>query len=264
MKKFGKKLISLFWGDEELKGGSALFITLVALSTVALIASNIAAGKSFSVFGWKIGDADIVLTCGVLCFPITYIISDLMSECYGYSASRRVTWLGFALNLFLDLIIIFTIIIPGANPYYQDVVGKGLETGFGFDFVSGNLGSLGILAASLLAFCVGSWLDDVVFEVMRKITVKKNKDTSSSGFHFCTRAIASSFAGEFIDSCIFIPLLYLLTNQFGSTIKSFPQLLAIIVIQVTIKTVYEIIVAPFTYWLSKKIKSYENRVKNNY
>lgn len=261
MKKFLKKMKSLFWGDEPLKGGSALFLTLTTLSTVALIASNIAAGKSFSVFGWHLGGAQIVLTCGVLCFPITYIISDLMSECYGYSASRRVTWLGFALNLFLDLVIICTIVIPGANPYYQDVVGKGLENGFGFDFVSGNLGSLGILIASLISFCVGSWIDDLVFEWIRKLSSRyDNKHATQgkrSGFKFCLRAIGSSFAGELIDSCIFIPLLYFFTNQFGATIISFSQLLAIILIQVSVKTLYEIIISPFTYWLSKKIKAYE-------
>lgn len=250
-----KKLKSLLWGDEKLKGGSAMFVLLVAMSSVALIASNIAAGKSFSVFGWSIGNAELVLTCGVLCFPVTYIISDVMSEVYGYSASRRVTWLGFALNLFTDVIIILTIIIPGANPYYQDVVGKGLETGFGFDFVSGNWGSLGILCASLLAFCVGSWIDDLVFEVIRKWTAKTGNNDKAS--KFCLRAILSSFAGELIDSMIFIPLLYLFTNQFGKTIKNFWQLLCIILIQVTIKTVYEIIISPVTYKIVTKLKKYE-------
>lgn len=254
-----RKIKSLFWGDEKLKGGSALFIILVAISTVALIASNIAAGKSFSVFGWQIGGADLVLTCGVLCFPVTYIISDLMSECYGYSASRRVTWLGFALNLFLDLIVIATVAIPGANFYYQEIVGKGLEAGFGFDFVSGNWGSLGILAASLIAFCVGSWVDDLAFEGIKRLTAKSDmkNGTQDNGFKFWMRAVGSSFLGELVDSLIFIPLLYLFTSQFGATITSFGQLMVIILIQVAIKTAYEIVVSPLTHVLAKKIKAYE-------
>lgn len=263
MKKFFSKLKSLLWGDEKLKGGSVIFVVLVALSTVALITSNIAAGKSFSVFGWEIGGAQLVLTCGVLCFPITYILSDVFSEVYGYSASRRVTWLGFALNLFVDLIIIATIAIPGANYYYQEIVGKGLENGLGFDFVSGNWGSLGILAASLTAFVVGSWIDDLVFEGIKKLTKKKDetKGTKDNGFKFGLRAIGSSFAGEVIDSLIFIPLLYLFTSQFGTTITSFGQLMAIVLIQVTIKTLYEVAISPFTYWLTKKLKAYEAKNK---
>ena len=104
MKKFFSKLKSLLWGDEKLKGGSVVFVVLVALSTVALITSNIAAGKSFSVFGWEIGGAQLVLTCGVLCFPITYILSDVFSEVYGYKWSRNTRYIAFASNLFMVLI----------------------------------------------------------------------------------------------------------------------------------------------------------------
>jgi len=253
MKKFGRKIKSLFWGDEKLKGGSALFIVMVVLSTVALLTSNILAGKSFSLFGWNIGGAPLVLTCGVLCFPITYIVSDLMSEVYGFSASRRVSWIGFAANLFVDALIILGIIIPAANPYYG-MVSDGLKMGFGFDFLDGgkSLGSLGILMASLIAFVVGSWVDDLVFEGLRK----KHQVKDSTG-RFMLRAVSSSLAGEIVDSLIFIPLLYVFTAQMGTTITNFWQLLAIVGIQSAIKTAYELVVSPFTAFLARKMKAYE-------
>lgn len=268
MKKFLQKTKSLFWGDEKLKGGSALFIILATLSTVALITANILAGVSFSVFGWEIQGAAVVLTCGVLTFPITYILSDTFSEVYGFSASRRVTWLGFALNIFLIGFIMLGAIIPPANEHYMDV-SNGLISGFGFDFLSRNefvrtnfgLGAVGILAASLIAFVVGSWIDDLVFEGVKKLTKKNDeaKGTKDNGFKFALRAIGSSFAGELIDSLIFIPLLYLFTGAMGTTIISFGQLMIIILIQVAVKTLYEVIISPFTYWLTKKIKAYEAR-----
>lgn len=253
MKKVFGKIKSLFWGDEKIKGGSALFIVMVVLSTIALVTSNILAGKSFSVFGWEIGGAPLVLTCGVLVFPITYIVSDLMSEVYGFSASRRVSWIGFAANLFVDLFIILGIIIPAANPYYG-MVSDGLKMGFGFDFLDGgqSLGSLGILIASLVAFVVGSWVDDLVFEVFRK----KHHENDSTG-KFVLRAVSSSLAGEVVDSLIFIPLLYVFTAQMGTTITNFGQLLAIVGIQAAIKTTYELIVSPFTAFLARKMKAYE-------
>ena len=260
MKRFFGKIKSLFWGDEKLKGGSALFIVMVVLSTVALLASNILAGVSFSVFGWKIGGTALVLTCGVLTFPITYIVSDLMSEVYGFSASRRVSWIGFAANLFLIGFIMLGCIIPPANDHYMDV-SNGLISGFGFDFLSRNayvrenfgLGAVGILAASLIAFIVGSWIDDLVFEGLRK--KHQAKDTTG---RFMLRAVSSSLAGEIIDSLIFIPLLYLFTGGFkNGTITSFWQLLAIVGIQSAIKTAYELAVSPFTAFLAKKMKSYE-------
>lgn len=253
MKKFGRKMKSLFWGDEKLKGGSALFIVMVVLSTIALITSNVLAGKSFSVFNWEISGAALVLTCGVLVFPITYIVSDLMSEVYGFSASRRVSWIGFASNLFIDLFIVLGIIIPAANPYYG-MVSDGLKMGFGFDFLDGgqSLGSLGILAASLLAFVVGSWVDDLVFEGLRK----KHHENDST-VKFMLRAVGSSLAGEIVDSLIFIPLLYVFTAQMGTTITSFWQLIAIVGIQAAIKTLYELVISPFTAFLARKMKAYE-------
>lgn len=254
MKKLLQKVKASLWGEGKLKGGSPVFIVMVVLSVIALVTSNVLAGKSFSIFGWTLGGAQLILTCGVLVFPITYILSDLFSEVYGYAASRRATWIGFACNLFFVLFIILGVLIPGANYYYEEIVSNGLVSGLGLDFLKGgeNLGSLGILIASLVAFVFGSWIDDVVFELFRK----KHKGDTSTG-KFMIRAVGSSLAGELVDSIIFIPLLYLFTNVFGVTITSFWQLLAIVLIQATIKTLYEVIISPFTAFLARKLKAYE-------
>lgn len=256
MKKVLKKVKDLFWGEGKLKGGSPVFIVMIVLSAIALVTSNVLAGKSFSLFGWQIGGAPLVLTCGVLVFPVTYILSDLFSEVYGYAASRRATWIGFACNLFFVLFICLGVLIPGANFYYENIVSDGLVAGLGLDFLKGgeNLGSLGILLASLIAFIFGSWVDDVVFEVFRK----KHKENDSTS-KFMLRAVGSSLAGEIVDSIIFIPLLYLFTKAFGTTITSFWQLLAIVLIQAAIKTLYEVIISPLTAFLAKKLKAYEAR-----
>lgn len=249
-----KKLKNLFWGEGKLKNGSPVFIIMIVLSAIALITSNVLAGKSFSIFGWQIGGAPLVLTCGVLVFPVTYILSDLFSEVYGFASSRRATWMGFACNLFFVLFICLGILIPGANYYYEEIVSNGLVAGLGLDFLKGgsNLGSLGILIASLVAFIVGSWVDDLVFEGFRKL----HKGDDSTG-KFVIRAVGSSLAGELVDSIIFIPLLYLFTNAFGSTITNFGQLIAIVAIQAAIKTAYELAISPFTAFLARKLKAYE-------
>lgn len=256
MKNVLVKIKNLFWGEGKMKGGSPVFIIMTVLSTVALITSNVLAGKSFSVFGWQINGASIVLTCGVLMFPVTYILSDLFSEVYGFAASRRVTWLGFLCNLIFVLFISLGILIPGANFYYENIVSDGLVAGLGLDFLKGgsNLGSLGILIASLIAFVLGSWIDDLVFEGMRNAINKKGNDNTGK---FICRAVVSSLVGELIDSIIFIPLLYCFTQAFGTTITSFGQLVAIILIQAFIKTLYELLVSPLTAFLAKKLKAYE-------
>lgn len=255
MKNFFHKLKTSLWGEGALKKRSPLFMLMLVLSAIALVTSNVLAGKSFSVFGLTIGGAPLVLTCGVLVFPVTYILSDLFSEVYGYAASRRATWLGFACNIFFVLFVSLGVLIPGANFYYENIVSDGLVAGLGLDFLKGgaNLGSLGILIASLLAFVVGSWIDDIVFEAIKKHTTKESDSTGK----FMLRAVGSSLAGELVDSIIFIPLLYLFTQAFGTTITNFGQLMAIIAVQAIIKTSYELVISPLTAYLAKKLKAYE-------
>lgn len=258
MKKFMLKLKKLFWGDEKSPNRSPLYIFMVVLSVVALISSNVIANKSFNVFGISINGSPLILTCGVLVFPVTYILSDLFSEVYGYSASRRTDWIGFGSYVFFLLFICLTILIPGANYYYEDIVSNGLVNGLGLDFLKGgnNFGSLGILFASLTAFVAGSFVNDLVFEKIKK----RNPGDSSSKFVF--RAIVSSLVGELVDSFIFIPLLYLFTNAFGTTITNFWQLIAIIIFQASMKVLYELLISPLTVILAKKLKKYEEKRKD--
>ncbi|HEX9076255.1 MAG TPA: VUT family protein, partial [Anaerolineae bacterium] len=72
---------------------SSRFVLVVAVFITCLIASNIMAVKLISILG-------VVLPAAVIIFPISYIFGDILTEVYGYAASRRVIWLGFLCNLF--------------------------------------------------------------------------------------------------------------------------------------------------------------------
>jgi uncharacterized PurR-regulated membrane protein YhhQ (DUF165 family) len=71
---------------------------------------------------------------------------------------------------------------------------------------------------------------------------------------FSLRAILSSVMGELVDSCIYLPLAFLVFNP----IMSIYEVLMMIFLQVTIKTLYEIIILPLTIFITKKISNYEN------
>ena len=95
-----KKLKNLFWGEGKMKNRSPVFIIMIVLSAVALITSNVLAGKSFSIFGWQIGEAGLVLTCGVLVFPVTYIL------CGSRPSLRRLSRLnGVGAKLYFDIML---------------------------------------------------------------------------------------------------------------------------------------------------------------
>lgn len=209
-------------------GVSEMRVYLTVLFVVALLISNIIAGKQIQLpFG-------VVMTGAVFIFPITYILSDLFSEVYGYRWSRITCYLGFAGNLFM--VIIFSIIIRTPAPGFW-------EHQEAFRVVLGNTPR--ILLASSLAFVVGDFVNDRVFKRM-----KLRHPNSHKGFG--GRAIISSFVGELVDSAIFLPIAFI-----GQ--MPIQTLLVMGIFQVSFKVAYELVILPVTYRVVKAVSRYENR-----
>ena len=201
-----------------------LLPVLMAISTGAMLIANIIAGKQFQVFG-------IALPCAVVVFPVTYILSDVFSEVYGYKWSRRSAWTAFGMNLFAVAAFQMTIALPGVEWFTaQDA----------FATVLGNTPR--ILIASLLSYMLGDLVNDIVFRKMKAADTKNKR--------FGLRAIASSFFGEFTDSLIFIPLAFIGTMPVT-------QMIAMIFIQAGTKLVLELILLPATKWCVNMAKRHE-------
>lgn len=208
---------------------SELQLYLTLLFVVSLLISNIITAKQVLLpFG-------IVMTGAVFVFPITYILSDLFSEVYGYRWSRITCYLGFAANLFMVLIFSAVIATPAPDYWLNQEA---------FQTVLGSTPR--VLVASLLAFVLGDFVNDRVFRRM-----KQKYPNSIKGFGW--RAILSSVCGELVDSLVFLPIAF---------IGQMPlKTLAIMtVMQVLIKTGYEIVILPITKIVVKKVLHYENRM----
>ena len=210
---------------------SPLFMLLVVINTVAMLISNIIACKVFSI-----GFA--VLPCAVIVFPITYILSDVFSEVYGYKWSRRTAWIAFGANLFMVLIFALANAIPGVDP----TISEGMKNVLGT--------TPWALAASLTAYMVGDLMNDKVFRKLKE----RNGD---KGFWY--RAIISSLVGELCDSLIYIPLgMNILPKLFlGFEFMSWKQILIAIPTQALCKTIYESCIVPLTAIVARKTKEYE-------
>ena len=90
---------------------SIILPLLIVLNTVSMLIANIIACKTFNLFKFPGMDWYVVLPCAVIVFPITYILSYVISEVYGYKWSRRASWISFTMNLFMVLIFEIAIII---------------------------------------------------------------------------------------------------------------------------------------------------------
>ena len=201
---------------------SKLQLVLTVLFVVCLLVSNIITGKQVQL------PFNIVMTGAVFLFPITYILSDLFSEVYGYKWSRFTCYLGFIMNLFM--VLVFTAVIETPAPSYW-------QNQEAFQTVLGNTPK--ILFASLLAFMIGDFVNDRVFKKFKEKHPKDHK-----GFEF--RAILSSLCGEVVDSAIFLPIAFIGTMPLNT-------LLVMGITQVSIKITYEIMILPITKLVVKKV-----------
>lgn len=211
---------------KNVKKVSELQLFLTVLFVVSLLISNVITAKQIQLpFG-------ITMTAAIFIFPVTYILSDLFSEVYGYRWSRITCYLGFAMNLFM--VGIFSLAIKTPAPAYW-------ENQEAFQTVLGNTPR--ILFASLLAFVLGDFVNDKVFQIMKRKHLETHKG-------FKTRALLSSVCGEFTDSLIFVPLAFIGTMP----VK---VMITMIIIQPLLKIGYEIIILPFTTFLVKKVSKVE-------
>lgn len=188
-----------------------LYAIISGVFTACLIVSNIIAGKTFSFFSF-------VLPCGVIIFPVIYIINDLLAEVYGYEKARRVIFLGFFMNLVAVICFTITIWLP-APEFFSDSEA--------FSVVLGSTWRL--LAAGFIAYIVGSLVNAKVMVYLKKVDEKK----------LFVRCIVSTFFGEGIDALLYITIAF-----FGT--MPVDALIAMIFVQAIVKTVYEIIVYPLT------------------
>jgi queuosine precursor transporter len=205
---------------------SFLQLVLTLVFVVSLLISNVITSKQVLLpFG-------IVMTGAVFIFPITYILSDVFSEVYGYRWSRITCYMGFAANLFMVIVFSLVIVTPAPSFWTHQEA---------FQTVLGNTPR--ILIASLLAFVIGDFVNDRVFKRM-----KEKYPSSHKGFGW--RAIISSFAGEIIDSLVFSPIAFLGQMPVNN-------LVVMLVMHVLIKTGYEIVILPITYKVVHIVSKYE-------
>ena len=204
---------------------SPLLVRLVVIFTSCLVISNILANRMIQVGPWS-------LDAGNLLFPVTYVLSDMFSEVYGYKWSRRVTWWAASMNLLFACLVAVTNVLPA--PDYFDPIPFQMALGSSFR----------IIVASLISYIVGDLINDIVFRKMRK------GKRALQGFTI--RALVSSLMGQIVDSILFV------TIAFGGTMP-IVDLVFMIVLNIVVKVGYEIIVLPLTYKVTQAIHNKENQ-----
>jgi uncharacterized integral membrane protein (TIGR00697 family) len=203
---------------------SDLFVAVAVTFVACLITANVVSAKLIDVAGF-------VLPAGIVIFPISYVIGDVLTEVYGYSAARRVIWLGFGANL----LFVVAASVAGALPapgFWQHQSA--------YDQILGQAPR--ILAASFLAFLVGEFVNSYVLAKMKIMT---------QGRWLWTRTIGSTVVGQACDSAIFVAIAF--AGKFPVS-----AILGIIVTQWIAKCLYETAATPLTYLVVRYLKRKES------
>jgi hypothetical protein len=198
---------------------STRFVVLAGFFVTALVVSNILAVKLVEISGR-------IFPAGLVIFPLSYLLGDVLTEVYGFRATRRVIWLGFACNLLAVGAIQIAIALPAAGFWaenqqaYEDVLGTTWR----------------IFAASLAAYVVGELVNAYVLARMKVAT---------RGRWLWSRTIGSTIVGEGLDSAIFVTIAFAGTGA---------GLLNPILTTWAIKVAWETAATPLTYAIVNYLK----------
>ena len=171
---------------------------------------------------------------GNLFFPLSYIFGDILTEVYGYALARRVIWSGFAAMLFATVMTWVVLAMPASpDASFNAQLQPALETCFG--------GGWRIALGSIVAFCVGDFLNSYVLAKMK---------VRMGGKYPWARFIGSTFVGQGVDSLVFYPIAFL-------GLWSVDKVLAVMLANWILKVLVEAAMTPVTTVVCAKLKQAE-------
>jgi len=204
-------------------------LIMAAYVTILLCANLIGAIKTTTVTLPLVGA--VTFATGVLFFPISYFFGDILTEVYGYARDRRCVWAGFGALAFASFMAYVVTHMPASvefAPSQQHM-----------DFVFGS--TWRIAGGSMIAFWCGSLVNSFVLAKMKIAT---------RGRWLWTRTIGSTLCGEAVDSALFY------TIAFGGTWDN-ALLVKVTLAQYVLKSSWEILSTPLTYWVVNRLKRAE-------
>jgi queuosine precursor transporter len=161
-----------------------IFVCLAAVFVICLVIADLTGAMlfSFSVpwFGHKI---PVLLSAGIIPFPVTFILTDLINEFYGKEGARFITWIGFAMCFLVYGLLAVGDHLPVDS---RTFISKSV-----FSTISSQY--TGMFIASLTAYLIGQMLDIQIFHWVRSFTKHR---------FIWLRATGSTVVSQFFDSLL--------------------------------------------------------------
>ena len=220
--------------DQGAKSGGAVFryydLVMAAFVAILLLSNVIGAGKVAVIHLPVLGDWPF--GAGILFFPLSYVIGDVLTEVYGYACARRVIWAGTVAVLFMAFMSWVVVALPPAPSWTNQAA---------YEVIFGQVPR--IVLASVCAFWAGEFVNAYVMARMKLWT---------EGRHLWTRTIGSTLVGQGVDSLIFYPLAF-----WGATGWTTDLVVTVLFTQWALKVGWEVLLTPVTYLVVGALKRAE-------
>jgi hypothetical protein len=208
------------------------FDLVMVAFVVVLVCSNLIGPAKAATLDLPLLGA-VTFGAGVLFFPVSYIFGDILTEVYGYARARRVIWTGFAALIFASVMAAVIVALPPAPGWENQRV---------YEIAFGN--TWRIAGASMIAYFCGEFVNSYVLAKMK---------IASAGRYMRSRFVASTVAGEAVDSALFYPLAF-----WNSGIMPNELVMTLLVSQFVAKTLVEVAFLPLTTKIVTALKRAEH------
>lgn len=192
---------------------------------------------NFTLFGQS--GLAFTLTCGVILWPLEFVITDIINEYYGPRAVRRISFTAVALIAYAFFIYFVAIALPAAKVWTDSSQQQGVNNiQASFNAIFGQ--NMRIIIGSIVAFLVSQVVDVTVFHKIKKITGDEK---------LWLRATGSTLVSQLVDSYIVLFIAF-------SGIFTWQLILAVGIMNYLYKFFMALILTPVIYLVEKRIEKY--------
>lgn len=204
---------------------------LYMILSAALITANCIASKVF-VLPFQMFGSPVTLTVGAICYPLTFLVTDIIGELWGRKkASTAVQW-GFVCQLISTAIIVIARYLPATDAAMQE----SYVTLLGQNWV--------FVAASLTAYTVSQHWDVWVFHTIRDAYIKKHGTTKGGKWIWNN---VGTITSQILDSIIYVMIAFGLGFGWLFDSAMHTAMLNMVVAQVAVKTLIALLDTPIFY-----------------
>tara|TARA_Y100000816_G_scaffold208861_1_gene154684 strand:- start:937 stop:1626 length:690 start_codon:yes stop_codon:yes gene_type:complete len=223
------------------QNNESTYSLLVAIFAAILVLTNIIGVKIFTfapdIFSNGLFGNSITLTTGIITYPLTFLITDIVSEIYGEKKATRMVFLGFVVSIISLFFIQLAVFLPGSNVWINSDLGyntvQEMQNAYESVFTLPGI----LIVASMTAYLVAQVVDVKIFHLLKRTTsgkhlwLRNNLSTSASqlidtvivnsiflyiglglGFNIIFQIIVTTYVFKIIIALLDTPIVYLVVN----------------------------------------------------